>query len=156
MTAALEDLATPDSEHPDTWLTDDDGWTVSAFEGGTVYLLDPDGTPVFECRYPSQHFVLELWLLLQAGKRAAITERIVGGPDGGPARPFPQPSKEQLRETEQAFLAVDRAFYDSLGPEQSHSSCRTTGCERGPVQFSVFCRVHHFQSIKGRPCPFNH
>lgn len=54
-----------------------------------------------------------------------------------------------------ALLAVDRDFYDSLGDERSDVPCRTVGCSRGAVQLSVLCKVHHFEQVRRRPCPFN-
>src|SRR5262245_60782144 len=38
MRAALAELDTPDVEHPSTWLSDDDGWTVDVYESGLVIL----------------------------------------------------------------------------------------------------------------------
>jgi hypothetical protein len=49
---------------------------------------------------------------------------------------------------------VDRDFYDSLGAEREGIACRSTGCQRGAVALSVFCRTHHFERIVRRPCPF--
>ena len=53
-----------------------------------------------------------------------------------------------------AQLAADRAFYDLLGPELAEQTCRRPNCRRGAISQSVFCRSHHFESIRGRPCPF--
>jgi hypothetical protein len=49
---------------------------------------------------------------------------------------------------------LDREFYDSLGPERGNVQCRDEHCTRGAVWNSVFCRVHHFEMVKKRPCPF--
>lgn len=49
----------------------------------------------------------------------------------------------------------DRAFFDSLGEERLDHQCRREGCVRGSVMLSVFCRVHHFQNVFGRPYPFD-
>jgi hypothetical protein len=51
---------------------------------------------------------------------------------------------------------MDRQFYDSLGEENSNSKCKQNSCDRGIVNFSVFCRVHHFESIKEKLCPFDY
>ncbi len=50
---------------------------------------------------------------------------------------------------------IDRRFYDSLGPEDGSRKCRKDGCQRGVVSLSVLCRVHHFESVRGKPCPFD-
>lgn len=56
---------------------------------------------------------------------------------------------------EVALLAFDREFYDSLGSENIETPCRHENCPRGVVKYSVFCRVHHFESIRKTNCPFN-
>lgn len=48
----------------------------------------------------------------------------------------------------------DREFYEALGPERADTKCRHEGCERGATRFSVFCRVHQFEQVRKRPCPF--
>lgn len=55
---------------------------------------------------------------------------------------------------EEVLLRLDRQFYDSLGAEVNGTACRREGCERGAVRLSVFCRKHHCESIRKRPCPF--
>ena len=45
----------------------------------------------------------------------------------------------------------DRRFFDSLSPEVGPEKCRTEGCERKCIKFSVMCKIHHFEMIKKRP-----
>lgn len=75
MQAALAELATPDPEHPDTWLTDDDGFTVIVYESGLVIFSDADREL---CRRQgiTREEALELWLLLQQGRRDTILQRL--------------------------------------------------------------------------------
>jgi len=49
---------------------------------------------------------------------------------------------------------LDRQFYDSLGEEDSARRCKHEGCQRGRVKLSVFCKRHHFESVRRKPCPF--
>jgi hypothetical protein len=63
--------------------------------------------------------------------------------------PAPPPADEIMRQ-------LDREFYDSLGAERTDTKCRHDGCGRGTTKFSVFCRVHQFEQVKKRPCPFQH
>jgi hypothetical protein len=56
---------------------------------------------------------------------------------------------------EVAMLNFDREFYESLGPENMETPCRCEGCPRGAVKYSVFCRIHHFESIRKKDCPFD-
>jgi len=51
-------------------------------------------------------------------------------------------------------ISPDRAFYDALGAEMG-SPCRHVGCARASVAHSVMCRVHHFEAITRRKCPFD-
>jgi len=55
---------------------------------------------------------------------------------------------------DEVLLRLDREFYDMLGDEDASRQCRTPGCSRGTVQLSVFCRKHHFEMVRKRPCPF--
>jgi len=55
---------------------------------------------------------------------------------------------------EETQLRMDREFYDRLGSERPDVPCREAGCARGAVRLSVFCKVHHFQQVQRRPCPF--
>src|SRR5262245_3959098 len=74
--AALEELATPDAEHPDCWLTDENGWTVSAFESGNVVLENLEsGEGPWHIPGQSSEAVLELRRLLQAGQIETIRSR---------------------------------------------------------------------------------
>ena len=75
MRIALAELDTPDEEHPNTWLTDDDGWTVDVYEGGLVIFSHDDET-ICQKNGVSQAETLELWLLLQRGRRDEIRRRL--------------------------------------------------------------------------------
>lgn len=75
MRAALAELSTPDPEHPDTWLVDDDGWTVTVYETVLVILSDKD-REICRRKGVSRHEALELWLLLQQGRRDEIRQRL--------------------------------------------------------------------------------
>jgi len=63
--------------------------------------------------------------------------------------PDPPPANEILHQ-------LELRFYDSLGPEAPGTKCRGEGCKRGTIRFSVFCRIHHFENVKKKPCPFQH
>jgi hypothetical protein len=66
MRSALAELATPDSEHPDCWFTDDFGWGISAFESGKVILENAEtGEGPWHLLNVERERVLEFWLALQ-------------------------------------------------------------------------------------------
>jgi hypothetical protein len=50
--------------------------------------------------------------------------------------------------------AEDRAFFDGLGEERSEPRCAAPACRHGAISLSVLCRVHHFEMIKRKVCPF--
>lgn len=67
-----------------------------------------------------------------------------------PSRGFIPPSPEEV------IGRVDCDFYNSLGPESVIEKCKIEICQRGHVQFSVLCRVHHFEMTRKKKCPFAH
>jgi hypothetical protein len=75
MRAALAELDRPDMEHPSTWLSDDDGWTVDVYESGLV-MFGHQFEDICERRGVTRDEALELWLLLQQGKRDEIKHRL--------------------------------------------------------------------------------
>jgi hypothetical protein len=77
MRAALAELDVPDLEHPDTWLSDDEGWTVIVYESGLV-IFSHKFEDICEREGVSRDEALELWLLLQEGKRDEIRRRLSG------------------------------------------------------------------------------
>ena len=66
-----------------------------------------------------------------------------------PSIDAPDPPPPEVGQVE-----LDRKFYQSLGTEREGVVCRKAGCGRGAVALSIFCRPHHFESVKRRPCPF--
>jgi hypothetical protein len=73
--AALAELSVPDEEHPSTWLTDDDCWTVDVYESGLV-LFAHKHENICERRGVSRDEALELWLFLQQGRHDEIRNRL--------------------------------------------------------------------------------
>ncbi len=47
--------------------------------------------------------------------------------------------------------AEDAAFFNNLGAEVGPEKCRAYACVRLRVRNSVFCALHHFESVKGHP-----
>lgn len=70
--------------------------------------------------------------------------------------PEPGAPDPPVQSLEESLLEEDREFYDSLADEDDNKQCRREGCHRGTTRFSVFCKTHHLENIKGRPCPFDH
>ncbi len=73
---ALAELASPDDEHPDCWLSDENGWTVAAHQSRKVVLENSEsGDGPWHMNDQSHEAVLDLWRLLQAGDIAAVRSR---------------------------------------------------------------------------------
>jgi len=75
MRAALTELDTPDEEHPDTWLEDDSGRVVIAYESGLVIFAD-SRTEICRRQGVTRDEALQLWLLLQRGRHDEIRQRL--------------------------------------------------------------------------------
>jgi len=68
---------------------------------------------------------------------------------------LPSPNAPPPRSHPEIMRCLDLEFYNALGPERSDQSCGKEGCRRGAIDLSIYCRVHHFEMIKGKPCPFS-
>jgi len=96
-------------------------------------------------------YKFELWLKLARGEIDELEHEPWLPGIREPLSPDEQARRQ--REYAEWQLADDREFYDQLGPERDGDRCRTPDCARGTIRFSVFCRRHHFERIRGRPCP---
>lgn len=149
MREIVAELDTRDAEHPDCALAHESGWTISANQSGAVVFENVESSdPPRHMRGVTREQVLEMWRRLAAGMLEEI-EKLPWQPGYGA---IPQ----DRAELEAAVLATHRQFYDSLGPEREQPRCRALRCSRGTVHASVFCRVHQFESVTGKPCPFSH
>ena len=156
MASALAELDEDDEEHPDTWLSHENGWSLSADQDGrlTWENADEDGEPRHLLDV-SRAKVLALWRRLAEGDLEAI-EREPWRPGYGHGPGLsPEELAERERQQAESIRIHDREFYDRLGPERESTRCRREGCERGTVALSVFCRRHEFENLQQRPCPFD-
>ena len=51
-------------------------------------------------------------------------------------------------------LRNDRELWEHLGKSYGAEACRVDGCHCWRIRHSVFCRVHHWEKVLGRACPF--
>lgn len=154
MRELIAELKVKDEEHPDTWLAHkESGWILRLDEDNVAFLEDPEFENVSHIKQVSAEYALKLWSSFASG-----------GPDSVLSEPWikgyvPVSDAElQLlqQKASELSLAMDREFYDQLGPERPDTKCKTEGCSRGTIQYSVFCRSHHFENIRRCQCPFNH
>lgn len=147
----LDGIDPADEEHGAAWITDDLGNTLELNGDGTL-VFDRDDFAPRHMPGVSSGRALVLWSLLARG----LVDELEREPWQAGSRPSVPPEEAERRQcaTAQWQLDEDRRFYDSLGPEEGSSACRRDGCTRRSISNSVLCRVHHFQSIRGRPCPF--
>ncbi len=150
MKEILAELETEDPEHPDTWLTHESGWTLSVHESGLVVLENPesDEEPKHLPKLSRSH-ALGLWVKLAKGKLDELAREPW---TAGYPLSHPQERKDKV---EPSWMAEAREFYEQLGAERPERPCKREGCHRGSVQFSVLCRVHQYESVRGSPCPFD-
>jgi hypothetical protein len=149
MRAFLFAVDESDEEHGAAWLSTDDDDSLE-WNGDGRLVFSSSGRAVRHLKNVSRERTLERWQALARGDRATV-ERQGWQPGNGYVQ-----SPEMLAKWEASRLQSDREFYDSLGEERADTRCRRSGCARGAVSLSVLCRVHHFESIQGRPSPFDH
>lgn len=148
----LEAIEPADVEHGAAWLCDDAGNCLEFSSNGILAFSNGTGVPRHLVGV-SKERALALWLSL-AGAQLSDVERELWQPGARP-QPTPQQSARREREMDAWQRAQDREFYDCLGPERSGEPCRREACRRGRITDGVLCRVHHFESLRGRPCPFD-
>lgn len=152
MKEILAQLAEDDLEHPDAWLSMEDGWTLSADQEGLVvwHNVERGVAEPRHMRGVTRERMLELWLLVAQGRTNEI-DALPWQPGYG-HRP---PTEEELEARRRWQLEDARRFFDLLGVERSGTRCAEAGCGRGRVDQSVLCRVHHFEMVRRQPCPFS-
>ncbi len=65
--------------------------------------------------------------------------------------------KYRLPVTYEDYLEkVNLEFYNMLGKESDTVLCKNQHCNRGKIDMSIYCRIHHYEMIKKEKCPFNH
>lgn len=71
----LQELDQQDSEHPDTWLQHESGWSLTAFESGRLVWenVEEDAPPQHMLRVPREK-VLQLWIRLSEGDVPTINK----------------------------------------------------------------------------------
>jgi hypothetical protein len=144
----LDDIDPTDEEHGAAWLSTDQGYGLE-WNGDRRLVFDhPDAEAVRHLRDVSRERALELWIALADGRLVEV-EQCPWQPGNG--RVMTPERQEHLRAWQHQ---QDREFYGVLGEERPSIPCRTEGCTRGAIRLSVLCRVHHFESVKKRPCPF--
>lgn len=151
--ALIAELSVRDEEHPDTWMIhQDSGWSLRLDEDHFAYLENPECETIGHLTDVSADTALTLWTGFAAGGPDAVDEfKWKQGP-----RPVSErETVERAERARQALLRLDRDFYDQLGPELSDATCRVQGCTRGRIRYSVLCKAHHFEQLRGRPCPFS-
>jgi len=153
MREILSEIEKPDAEHPDAWLTHENGWSLAVYESGLVTWenVESSGEPRHQVGVSKKN-ALELWLKLSRGEVEAIEQEPWSRGQCPPLKP--EERAELVRKAEEATLASFRTFYDRLGPERVEVPCRHPGCKKGAITHGLFCRVHHFEMIYHRPCPF--
>lgn len=76
LAAALEELDKPDDEHPDCWLSSENGWTITVFQSGKIIFENVEtGEGPWYLIGISRALTLELWQLLQTNNLTALQSK---------------------------------------------------------------------------------
>jgi hypothetical protein len=149
----LDNVDPGDVEHGAAWVSDElDNNLEFNGDGTLVFSRGLDAAPR-HLTGVSKSRALELWLFLMAGRLDDL-ESQPWMPGLRPPLP-PEEAARRQRELADWQHQDDRNFYELLGAEQPSALCRKDGCARGRISHSALCRIHHFESIRGRPCPFD-
>jgi hypothetical protein len=153
MRAFMDGVDSSDEEHGAVWLSDEIDNALE-YNGKGVLAFTREGVDSRHLTDVSRERAIELWIKLANGLMDEL-ENEPWQPGAAPPR-----SREEVlrheREIAEWRRQEDLKFYDGLGAERAEVACRTAGCGRGCVRMSVFCRVHHFESVNRRACPFEH
>jgi hypothetical protein len=148
----VAELDTKDEEHPDACLVHQaSGWLLRLDEEGFAYLEDEDLQTVSHMEGISRAAGLDLWLrFASAGPDGVRDEAWCQGP-----RVFLDEEVASIQaQAEAQTLEADRQFFNLLGTEDAARPCKRIGCTRGRIVGSALCKVHHFEQLRNRPCPF--
>ena len=152
MEEVLRDLDPDDEEHGAAWLSDGRGTSIEyTIDGNLSYGSIEAGHR--HLPKVSREKVLELWVLFSNRELDAIERE-----PWQPGTRAPLSAEERARHArwvEESYRAEARQFYDTFGSERSDRSCRAPECTRGTVEYSVFCRPHHYENVRGHKSPFD-
>jgi hypothetical protein len=148
----LEAVDLEDEDHGAAWVTDGDDNSLQYNSDGVLVFLR-GWTPARHLTGISRERALLCWLQLIEGHLEEL-EKLLWQPGLRPPMPIEEFERQQrLKEDEQ--LRTDWHFFQSLGPESESERCRRRGCAHGRIGAGALCRAHHFESVKGRACPFD-
>lgn len=147
MRTLLAELHDDDVEHGAAWAVRDE-WTLEWNVDGRLVLDHPDLDGCSHLAGVSRERALELWVALVSGRLEEV-QRCAWQPGNGFVV-----TEEHERAIREAQEAADREFWNILGPERTTERCHESGCTRGAISQSLFCRVHHFEVVMRRACPF--
>jgi hypothetical protein len=73
---------------------------------------------------------------------------------------LPPPPPEPVRKVPalpgpEEIARKDREFFSKLGEESRSEQCNDPDCTRGRIANGIYCRRHHFEMIRVKPCPFD-
>jgi len=147
-------------------LDEEGGIPESVKESGWDYFLEIDGAhevlEVFGERVPTPEECQNV--LLYYGEYDAFPNWVYE--DVMPGRDFYAERRTEWRMIQQeiakgsphyeaAALQIERDFYDQLGPELFGETCNASDCGRDRIHYSVLCKVHHYEQIRKKVCPFS-
>jgi hypothetical protein len=151
MMKAIRELDVKDQEHPDTWLEHESGWMITLHEKGVIVFENTAGKSVRHMQSQDKDMKLKLWTLLSEGKIDDLNK--MNWLDG---RGVPPQSVEERKEVIDAVNKMDLDWYNKLSPADETRKCSKPNCTGYAIRNSVMCKMHHFEMIRKKPCPFSH
>ena len=150
MTDFIERLDPNDEEHGAVWLSDESDNCIQWDINGKLAYSNESGDR--HLLHVEKDHVVELWTLLVKTDFESLESETW---NEGISPPL-TPEEIQCRERKQAEiqLTFDKGFYGQLGRERANIACKASGCKSGAIRQGIYCRSHHFESVKKRPCPF--
>ena len=152
MSDYLEAVDHEDEDHGAAWLTDCNDNSLQYNSDGVLVFLRGWSKPR-HLEGISRERALLHWLQLIEGRLDQL-EQLPWRPGLRPPLAVEELERQRrLRQDEQ--LRQDWSFFRSLGDELEGEPCRRGGCAHGRIEAGALCRAHHFESVKGRACPFD-
>lgn len=152
----LEAVDPDDEDQGAAWITDGADNSLQYNSDGVLVFIQ-GWSAARHLSGISRERALLHWLQLTEGRLDEL-ERLPWAPGLRPPLPTEELERQERCKADQQ-LRHDWAFFQSLGPECANSSpnerCRRSGCAHGRIAAGALCRAHHFESVRGRGCPFD-
>jgi hypothetical protein len=145
----LDKLDIDDEQHREVWLTHKStGWTLSCLPNSEVVFYETAVGSEYKPRHlinVSRAKMLELLQKLANGQLGELEREHWKYGQTSELPPPPVGSKDLHRDFWNQLISAKR---------RPKLECRKEGCQKAPIELSVFCPKHHFEKTLKFQCPF--